>query len=191
MANAANILNNTILIPYHDSLTGSGKGLPANKTAENLEKTSDPEWEVGNSVDLYIKKADGSAIKMVSVQGFAEFGMSRENNVVYSGGNQEYAINLPGPVNYNDVTIMHLFSRDKFFLDWIKNGVLKSGVSRADIEVHINAKDKQGKHMVFTLYDAFPINWSLISILTTTSEGELLFENITITYSKASFSLSA
>lgn len=186
MSSAANILNNTILIPTDGSL----RDLPASTVAEDLGKNTKVTWSVASNMSVFIKDTDGSSKKMITIQSLTGFGMRRENEKQSAGGNQDYVINLPGKITYSDVMIKHLFSRDTFFLDWIKNGITLGGISRADFEIHINAFNTSGGKMVFTLCDAFPIKWALTRQLGTTGESQLLFEEVTVTYSKAVFGLN-
>ena len=182
MANAANILNNTILVPYHDSLVDSHQ-IPAYNPAEKLSQLQQSDPSQGKHLAAYIKVNDGNSVRMIAVQEISGFGMERENEQ-RPGSSHDYVINLPGQVKYTDVKITHVFTRDKFFLDWLHNGVSQGGASRADIEIHILPLSE--KELVFTLYDAFPTSWTLQKLDAADFES-ILFEEVELTYSQVSF----
>ena len=190
------ITNNTILIPYHDSLVDSNP-LPAYDVAKkletvNAEKISTDHFEYA----AYIKLKDGASVKLIAIQEVLGFGMERENKQMpNSTGN--YTINLPGPMKYTDITIKHLYTSDSFFLDWVENGVMKGGSARVDMELHfwlpvtkslaLGAAGK--KHIAFTLYDAFPINWELEDL--SIAGGKALFERVIVTFSRMDYKVIA
>lgn len=186
-------LNNTILIPTHDSLV-SGKPLPANPVAEELSHVQQAKWnpDLKNIEEVYIKVNGGAAQKVILVQSLSGFVMTRENEQRKVG---DYVVNLPGPVSYSDIIIRHVFTREKFFLDWLTNSTAQRGVSRADVEIHINLKDGSNQKMVFTLQDAFPIKWELQDALQSeVGAGEgvpLLYEEITLAFSKVTFAMKS
>ncbi len=182
------ITNNTILIPYHDSLVDSNQ-LPAYDAAKKLE-TVNSEMITRDHFEYaaYIKIKDGESVKLIAVQDVTGFGMERENNQMpNTTGN--YIINLPGPIKYSDVTFDHLYTNDSFFLDWLENGVTKGGSARVDMEMHfwlpvgssLAFGSKGKKHYVFTLYDAFPVKWEIgeLSII----GGKVLNEKVVVTFS--------
>ncbi len=180
---AENILNNTILVPSHDSLVNSHQ-LPAYNAASKFEGINSSDLTSDHfSCDAYIKIKDASAVKMIAVQEISGFGMERENEQrVNTGG--DYVTNLPGTIKYSDITLKHLYTNDSFFLDWLTNGVSQGGSARADIELHFKLSVKSGigkKHIVFTLYDAFPVSWSIGQMSMT--GGKNLTEVVTITFS--------
>ncbi len=186
------ITNNTILIPYHDSLVDSNQ-LPEYDAAKKLETLNaevitQDHFEYG----VYIKIKDGESVKMIAVQDVSDFGMTRENNQVpNTTGN--YIINLPGPVKYSDVIFVHVYTNDSFFLDWVENGVAQGGSARVDMEMHFwlpvaksQASGSPGKkHFVFTLYDAFPIKWEMREMGIT--GGKVMTERITVTFSRLDY----
>ena len=190
------LTNNTVLIPYHDSLVDSNQ-LPEYDVAKkletvNTEKISTDHFEYA----AYIKLTDGSSVKLIAIQEVTGFGMERENNQMpNSTGN--YTINLPGPMKYSDITIKHLYTNDSFFLDWLENGVAKGGAARVDMELHFwlpvtkslafGAGGK--KHIVFTLYDAFPVNWEIEDL--SIAGGKTLIERVTVTFSRMDYKVIA
>ena len=186
MSSATDYINNTILIPNKDGLVSSSP-LPENSVAADLAKVKESKWNINDIEDTWIKVNGGASKKITGIQRISEFGMSRENQQQRMG---DYVINLPGRIEYDDVTISHLFTRDDFFLDWITNGINKGGVSRADIEIHIDVKNEDNQEMVFTLCDAFPVKWDLMKKLTVThteSDEDVLCEDVTLAYSKITF----
>lgn len=182
------LTNNTILIPYHDSLVDSNP-LPAFDVAKKLEAINAEEiMEDHFEYGIYIKLKDGESVKLIAVQDVSDFGMTRENSQTpNTTGN--YVINFPGPVKYTDVIFVHIFSNDSFFLDWLENGVTKGGSARVDMEMHfwLPCGKKQAdlthakKHFVFTLYDAFPVKWEIREMELT--GGKVMTERVTVTFS--------
>lgn len=164
MANAANILNNTILVPYHDSLTNSSHDLSAATIASDVETYN---TGLGKKPALLNNKFSVSIIsngKTVSAgRCFSIKGLSVSRNVEKrrSGGEANYEIKMPGPLSYGEVTIQHLYTDSSVFLDWLINGADKGGVTVADVQITVG--DDNGK-MVYTLRDAFPVSWRLGNI---------------------------
>lgn len=180
--------NNTILIPYHDSLVDSNPLPPydASKKLEavNAERPTTDHFEYA----AYIKIKEGDSVRMIAVQNVTGFGMERENNQMpNSTGN--YLINLPGPVKYSDITFTHVYTNDSFFLDWLENGVTKGGSARVDMEMHfwlpigksLALGSREKKHIVFTLFDAFPVSWEIGSL--NIFGGKVLTEKVIVTFS--------
>ncbi len=196
---SAFVLDNSDLIITYDGLV-DGHPLPVNKVADALAK------EYGNykyavsrfiSKDICVNvKVGKDSQKFSDIQSFTGLGMDREHDANYSGGNGAYAVNLPGRMTYQDVTIAHLFTRDTFFLKWLRNGAMKGGASRADIEIQIINKWAvkasvytvgYARTMTFTLHDAFPIKWELSEDLDKNNSSALLMEMVTLTYSRITF----
>ena len=155
----AGLLNNTILIPTGGNLAS----LPTNKVANDLSNVDyeSIDYRIENPQTVYIKVKDQQSVKLISVQSIDGLEMKRENSQQRAGGSPDYVVNLPGNVSYSEVTLTHVFTRDTYFLDWLKNGCLNNGVARADIEIYINAFDLDKKQIVLTLYDAFPTKWEI------------------------------
>ncbi len=182
------ITNNTILIPYHDSLVDSNP-LPPYDAAKKLEALNAEEITADHfEYGAYIKIKDGESIKMIAVQDVSDFGMTRENSQM-PNNTGDYIINLPGTVKYSDIIFVHVFTNDSFFLDWLENGVTKGGAARIDMEMHFllpcgkkqASITKENKHFVFTLYDAFPIKWEMREM--ELSGGKIMTERVTVTFS--------
>lgn len=182
MANAANIFNNTILIPYHDSLVDSHQ-LTAYNIAEKLTEIQNVVPNKETHVSSFIKMKDGNSVRLIAVQEISGFGMERENEQ-QPGNSHDYVINLPGQVKYSDIKISHIFTRETFFLDWLTNGITQGGVSKADMEIHIYPLTQ--KELIFTLYDAFPVGWTL-GKLDIANADTLLVEEVDLTYSQVTF----
>ena len=196
MASAANILNNTILIPTGGNLTN----LPKNTVGTELNAYSQAykerkiDYNSDNPQKAYLKIKGENAVKMVMLQSSANFGMSREYTQRRCGGNSEYVVNLPGNVKYTDVTFSFVFMRDTYFLDWLTNGHLVNGVTRADIEFHVGAKNTEtNERMILTLRDAFPISWRLnyVKLYKKADDNQVLLEFVTFSYSRVDFSLQS
>ena len=188
MPGITDILTTNILMPT----SGNPSKLPNNVVAEKLEKAMNTDIiaDLKDTESTYIKVNGGTSQKIIGVQSISEFGMDRENEQKLTG---DYVINLPGRITYSDVVITHVFTRDKFFLDWLKTGVNQCGVSKADIEIVVNIENKNSEKMIFTLYDAFPVKWELSRWLAvevgSANSVDVLMENVTITYSKVDFKL--
>lgn len=182
------LINNTVLIPYHDSLVDSNQ-LPSFDAAKKLEAINNEEIHEDHfEYGAYIKLKDGASVKMIAVQDVNDFGMTRENNQT-PNTTGTYLINLPGPVKYSDVIFAHVYTNDSFFLDWVENGVSQGGSARIDMEMHfwLPCGKKQAdmthkkKHVIFTLYDAFPIKWEIREM--SLAGGKVLTERVTVTFS--------
>ena len=182
MPSIKDILTTNILIPSSDGLPQANP-LPASNTTSKLEATNKLKPDgTSFSYGLFLKISDNQAEKFIQVQSVTGFGMDRENEARPSS-NYDYIINLPGPVNYKDLRMMHLYTNDKFFLDRLTNGVTYGGASRVDMELHFILPT--AKHIVFTLQDAFPVGWMMGPL---TNKGEdALIETVTITYSNLSY----
>ena len=181
-----NILNNTILVPYHDSLV-DGHQLPQTDLTGQLGKLADPATSSDKNIAAYIRVNDRGSVRMVGVQEIQGFSMERENEQRPSM-NGDYIINLPGVVKYSTLRIKHIFTRERFFLDWLMNGVTKGGVSRADIEIVVQTALK--KRLIFTLYDAFPVSWR-VTDLTVGISSDVMLEIVDFVYSSVSFKAEA
>ena len=182
------ILTNTILIPTGGSMTS----LPTNKVGAELAAVDyeSIDYKIQNPQTVYIKVKDQESVKLISVQSIEGLEMKRENTQVRAGGSPDYVINLPGNVSYPEVTMTHLFTRDTYFLDWLKNGSLNNGIARADIEIYINAFDNVQKQIVLTLCDAFPTKWEIRQMgVPNILSRPVMTEWITFCFSKMNFAL--
>lgn len=207
MANASNILNNTILIPYHDGLTdGKGHQLPdttvvgdvkayntKNSETAGALKDVDKQPVRANQFSVWVR--DGSQTVSVGYcQSVSGLKVTREVEAKRSGGNQDYLVNLPGRLKYNVVTFAHMFTNSQLFLDWLTNSADLGGVSRMDIEIWVGT----GTSVVYTLRDAFPVEWDLGSMSINVeglitrektlsysiSDGQIPVENLKVIYSR-------
>ena len=198
MASAANILNttilNTILIPTGGNLTD----LPTNTLGTEVNTFNKTytdkkiDYNIENPQTVYLKVNSENAVKMVMLQGSQNFGMSREYTQQRCGGNNDYVINLPGNVTYSDVTFTFVFLRDTYFLDWITNGCLVNGMTKADIEIHVGAENIETKEkMILTLRDAFPVSWSLgyLKLYKSDTDNHTLYEMVGFSFSRVDFSV--
>ena len=182
MGSPLNILNNTILIPEHDSLVSSNP-LPNFDVPKKLEELKKPLLSSQDSFNVNLKVNDGQSVRLIAVQQVTGFGMKRENEKK-PGITGDYVVNLPGPITYSDISIYHLFTKDQFFLNWLTSGVLQGGAPRADMELHITPKTD--KKMVFTIYDAFPNSWE-IEQLDVKGQDKVLIERVNFTFSWISY----
>ena len=194
MASAANILNNTILIPTGGNLTNLpnntlGTEVNAFNKAYTDKKVS---YDIENPQTVELKVNSESAVKIVMLQGSANFGMSREYTQQRCGGNNDYVVNLPGNVTYSDVTFVFVYLRDTYFLDWITNGCLVNGMTRADLEITVGAENIETKEkMILTLRDAFPVSWNLgyLKLYKNAADNHTLYEMVTFSYSRVDFTV--
>ena len=178
MPSVKDILTTNILMPSSD-------GLPAANPLDDYDISSKVEtlnqFEIKRTnfaYEIFLKISDNQSEKFIRVQEVTGFGMDRQYDSIPSSSH-DYVINLPGPVTYNDIRLKHLFTNDKFFLNWLNDGVTSGGASRLDMELHFTLPTE--KKVVLTLQDAFPIAWS-IGPLNVQSE-ESLVELVTITFS--------
>lgn len=162
MSGAANVLNNTILVPYHDSLTDTSHDLKQTSIAKDIEKYA----ATGNDKNRGLRN-QSFTIKLISngkttvaaecfnVEGLS---MTREVERESSGGEALYEIKAPGKIGYGEVRFHNLYTDSPVFLDWLINGASQGGALLADVEITVG--DKNGS-VVYTLRDAFPVSWEL------------------------------
>lgn len=174
------ITNNTILVPYHDSLVSSnplpettiGKKVQAfNKNFDEFEKIE------ATLFSLYMVSG-GKSVMAGLCEKVSGLTVNRKVDEQRSGGNSGYTVKLPGPLSYAVVSISHLYCNNDLFLEWMINGSDRGGVQKADIELHVGPEKKE--HMVYTLRDAFPTEWHL-GTMNINAEG-LITNKETITY---------
>lgn len=193
---SAMIFDESVLMITYDGMV-KDQPLPENKVtealaAENKLHNNRTNYSLSKDISVVVKSGENSQ-KFIDIQSISGMGMDREYEVKYSGGNGAYAVNLPGRMTYQDVTITHLFTRDTFFLKWLRNGAMKGGASRADIEIRVKDSWKIGgnildfRTMTFTLHDAFPIKWELSEALNKNASEKLIMENVTLAYSRMTF----
>ncbi len=194
------LINNTILIPYHDSLVDSNQ-LPevqiGNKVQQfNTTFNSDQPTEARQFM-LYIDSGEKSV--PVGLCGAVEgLIVSRQVDEQRSGGNNAYTVKLPGALSFGAVMIRHMYCDNDLFMNWMINGANRGGVQRADLELRTGS-DKD--YMVYTMRDAFPIEWHLgtfsadfegqfrsrETILYTMDADQLLIENVRIAYGRLDY----
>ena len=182
MPSVKDILTTNILMPSSDGLPAANPLEPYD-IAGKLEQVNQLEvYGTNFTYEITLKISDSKAEKFISVQEVSGFGMDRQFDT-RPNSTHDYNINLPGPVTYNDIRMKHLFTNDKFFLNWLTDGVTSGGASRLDMELHFTLPTK--KEVVFTLQDAFPTAWSIGPL---NDKGEdVLIELVTITYSGLSY----
>ena len=200
MANAANILNNTILIPTSGDMTA----LPGSTIATDLQayhkkvnasglsKKENP--YANNSFRVFFNSGD-SSIPLKYCESIMLLEVTRNVDSRRSGGNGNYVVKLPGSMNYSPVMFTHFYCDNDVFMSWLINGSDHGGVQKANLEIKVGTETD---HVVYTLRDAFPISWALGTmdidvtglvtqreVLTyTVSDDQLLVENLTVAYGK-------
>ena len=200
MASAANVLNNTILVPYHDSLTNSSHDLKASTIPKDLEtyatglKDSIP--ALRNTEFSISLISNGKTTEVGKCVGIFGLSMSRGLEKKRTGGEALYETKLPGRISYNDVTLNHVYTNSSVFLDWLINGSAQGGAMFADVQITVG--DDNGT-VVYTLRDAFPVAWELgnISVVSVDevtkirqrniSEDAIPLEAITIAYGRLDY----
>ena len=213
MASAANILNNTILVPYHDSLTNKSHDLEKTTIVSDVEayyadanKTSRREI-FQNEFEISIISSESKKSTPVGLcQRVEGLSVSRDVEKKRAGGESYYEIKLPGAISYGEVILSHLYTESTVFLDWLINGADKGGALMADIEIkvgYLDSNDKNLKQMVYTLRDAFPIRWRLgnievVSVDEVTNiksmqakDGKIPLEEITLVFGRMDLSKSS
>ena len=117
---------------------------------------------------------------------------------VRSGGNADYVVKLPGALQYESVILVNLYTDNEIFLDWMLNGTDQGGIKKIDIEIRIGT---DSNYVVYTLRDAFPVEWNFGTMSVNPSglvlgretltysikAGEILVENLTLDYGKLEY----
>ncbi len=182
MPSIKDILTTNILMPSTDGLPAANP-LEAYDISGKLETVNKlPIKETNFKYEIYLKLSDSQSEKFIRVQEVSGFGMTREYEAKPNAGS-DYVVNLPGPISYNDIRMKHLYTNDRFFLDWLNSGVTSGGQARLDMELYFELPT--GKTIIFTLHDAFPIAWSIGPLETGGSDP--LVELVTITFSSVAF----
>ena len=191
------ITNNTILMPYHDSLVDSNPlpESPIGKKVQGFNNRFDGTQRVeARQFQLFIVSG-GKSVPAGYCEAVEGMAVSRQVEEKRSGGNGEYLVKLPGPLSFGVMTIRHLYCDNDLFMNWMINGVNQGGIQRADLEIQVGPDDD---HMIYTLRDAFPVEWRLgtfnldlegqfrsrETLLYTISEDQLLIENVKIAYGR-------
>ncbi len=194
------ITNNTILMPYHDSLV-SGNPLPETPIGKKVQEFNNgfenSQYAESKQFQLFITSGEKSVPAGLcgAVEGLI---VSRQVEEKRSGGNGEYLVKLPGPLSFGAVMIRHMYCENDLFMNWMINGANRGGIQKADIELRIGSEND---YMVYTLRDAFPIEWHLgtftvdlegkyrsrETVLYTIDADQLLIENVRIVYGKMDY----
>ena len=194
------LTNNTILMPYHDSLVDSNP-LPEVPIAKKIQEFNNnfegSQYAESKQFQLYI--ASGGKSVPVGLCGAVEgLIVTRQVEEIRSGGNGQYLVKLPGPLSFGNVMIRHMYCDNDLFMNWMINGVNQGGIQRADVELRLGTEDD---YMVYTLRDAFPVEWHLgtfsvdlegkfrsrETLLYTIDADQLLVENVRIAYGRIDY----
>ena len=200
---AANILNNTILIPSHDGLTGSDHDVDDKLIRENrnvLETVIEQNDVIAeDKFDVTITSNNVSA-KGTFCQEIRGLSVKRDAKKMRSGGEALYEVILPGMLSYGEVTLFNVYSNSTAFLDWLFNGSRQGGAMLADVSISIGNEDRG--YMIYTLRDAFPVEWELGNLAvispdevthllaTAIMSGAFPLEQVKIVYSKMDYEFS-
>ena len=200
---AANIFNNTILIPSHDGLTGSGHDIDdtlIKNNRTNLEKIIKSENLVTEdkfSVKITSNNVSAEGTYCQEIRGLS---VRRDAQKMRSGGEAFYEVALPGPLSYGEVQLFNVFSNSTAFLNWLFNGARQGGAMLADLTITVG--DEENGYIIYTLRDAFPIKWELGNLMVITPDevtrilataimaGDFPLEQVTVVYSKMEYTTS-
>lgn len=196
MANAANIFNNTILIPT----SGSPEEPPKASFGTELQayNKKDKHQTIKTGEFRVFINIGGASIPMKYCQSIYMLEVRREAEEHRSGGNGNYSAKMPGAMTYSPVQFFHFFCTNDAFMNWMINGADQGGVQKANIEIKVG---QEKDHMVYTLRDAFPINWTLGTftldlegmprtgelVAYKINEEQIMVENLTVAYSKMEY----
>ena len=201
---AANIFNNTILIPSHDGLTGSGHDVDETLIKNNRQivekrlETGAVLTEDKFSVTISSDNVSANGTYCQEIRGLS---ITREPQKMRSGGEALYEVVLPGMISYSEVTLFNVYSNSTAFLNWLFNGAKQGGAMLADVSISVG--DKENGYIVYTLRDAFPVNWELgnLSVIcpdevtrilqTSVYAGEFPLEQVKIVYGKLEYESSS
>ena len=201
---AANVFNNTILVPSHDGLTGSGHDVD-DTLIKNHRQIVEKRLDIGEVVTedkFYVTissdNVSGHGTYCEEIRGLS---ITREPQKMRAGGDALYEIVLPGMISYGEVTLFNVFSNSTAFLNWLFNGAKQGGAMLADVSISVG--DKENGYIVYTLRDAFPVNWELgnLSVIcpdevtrilqTSVYAGEFPLEQVKIVYGKLEYESSS
>lgn len=196
MANAANIFNNTILVPT----SGFPEEVPDIHFGTDLQKYNkkNADTAIKNNAFRVFINIGGASIPMKYCQNILMLEVRRDAEEHRSGGNASYITKVPGRMSYSPINFTHFYCTNDVFLTWLINGVNQGGIQTATIEIKVG---KEKDHMVYTLRDAFPISWSLGTFTVDLegmvqtgellaymiTENQILCENLTVAYSKIEY----
>lgn len=198
---AANIFNNTILVPTTDSLTGSNHDIKPTTIATDISSFNQkygglvPATELDYIVEIISNNVKSGGTHCSEIRGLS---VSRPAEKRRSGGEALYEMNLPGMVSYGEVTLFNTYTNSEAFLNWLINGAAQGGAMLADLTITIG--DEINGSVVYTLRDAFPTGWRLGNIAvinldevdryrtTQISSGEFPLEEVSIAYGRLDYS---
>ena len=196
-----NILNNTILVPTSDSLTGSSHDIKPTTIATDISKfnqkydTLVPTTEQDFSIEIISNNVKAGGTHCSEIRGLS---VSRPAEKRRSGGEALYEMNLPGMVSYGEVTFFNIYTNSEAFLNWLINGAAQGGAMLADVSITIG--NTTFGQVVYTLRDAFPTSWRLGNLAVINlneidryrtrqiAAGEFPLEEMTIAYGRLDYS---
>ncbi len=196
-----NILNNTILVPTSDSLTGSSHDIKPTTIATDISKFNQkfenlvPATELDFSIEIVSNNVKAGGTHCSEIRGLS---VSRPAEKRRSGGEAFYEMNLPGMVSYGEVTFFNIYTNSEAFLNWLINGAAQGGAMLADVSITIG--NPEFGQVVYTLRDAFPTSWRLGNLAVINlneidryrtrqiAAGEFPLEEMTIAYGRLDYS---
>ena len=196
-----NILNNTILVPTSDSLTGSSHDIKPTTIATDISKFNQkfedlvPATELDYSIEIVSNNIKAGGTHCSEIRGLS---VSRPAEKRRSGGEAFYEMNLPGMVSYGEVTFFNIYTNSEAFLNWLINGAAQGGAMLADVSITIG--NSEFGQVVYTLRDAFPTSWRLGNLAVINlneidryrtrqiAAGEFPLEEMTIAYGRLDYS---
>ena len=196
-----NILNNTILVPTSDSLTGSNHDIKPTTIATDISsfnqkyETLVPATEKDYTIEIISNNVKAGGAHCSEIRGLS---VSRPAEKRRSGGEALYEMNLPGMVSYGEVTFFNIYTDSEVFLNWLINGAAQGGAMLADLSISIG--DSTNGMVIYTLRDAFPTSWRLgnLAVINVNeidryrtrqiASGEFPVEEMSIAYGRLDYS---
>ena len=108
-----NILNNTILVPTSDSLTGSNHDIKPTTIATDISAFNQkydvlvPATEKDYTIEIISNNVKAGGAHCSEIRGLS---VSRPAEKRRSGGEALYEMNLPGMVSYGEVTFFNIYT---------------------------------------------------------------------------------
>lgn len=196
-----NILNNTILVPTSDSLTGSNHDIKPTTIATDISAFNQkydvlvPATEKDYTIEIISNNVKAGGAHCSEIRGLS---VSRPAEKRRSGGEALYEMNLPGMVSYGEVTFFNIYTNSEVFLNWLINGAAQGGAMLADLSISIG--DSTNGMVIYTLRDAFPTSWRLgnLAVINVNeldryrtrqiASGEFPVEEMSISYGRLDYS---
>ena len=196
-----NILNNTILVPTSDSLTGSNHDIKPTTIATDISAFNQkydvlvPATEKDYTIEIISNNVKAGGAHCSEIRGLS---VSRPAEKRRSGGEALYEMNLPGMVSYGEVTFFNIYTDSEVFLNWLINGAAQGGAMLADLSITIG--DPTNGSVIYTLRDAFPTSWRLgnLAVISVNeidryrtrqiAAGEFPVEEMSIAYGRLDYS---